>query len=152
MLNNTLRLIFRYLKIIRTHHPQYHPKIIGHFLKNKRNSKCVCINDIIRLITMKINIKVKKRSRRYDLNRSRSKQGHKYSICKKCLFIIMLHKQHLKLNSWKGQTILMLSWRKDLIIKKACSKLFMVSYVDDNVNAIFCNIQNARKKTILKKF
>ena len=32
--SNTLRLIFRYLKIIRLLHPRYHPKIIGDILKN----------------------------------------------------------------------------------------------------------------------
>ena len=33
-LSNTLRLNFRYLKIIRFLHPCYHPKIIGDILKN----------------------------------------------------------------------------------------------------------------------
>ena len=33
-LSNTLRLNFRYLKIIHFLHPRYHPKIIGDTLKN----------------------------------------------------------------------------------------------------------------------
>ena len=33
-LNNTLRLNFDFLKIIRFIHPRYHPKIIGEILKN----------------------------------------------------------------------------------------------------------------------
>ena len=35
MLINTLRLNFYYLKVIHILHPHYHPKIIGHILKNK---------------------------------------------------------------------------------------------------------------------
>ena len=35
MLSNTLRLNFCYLKIIHILYPRYHPKIIGHMLKNK---------------------------------------------------------------------------------------------------------------------
>ena len=33
-LRNTLRLNFRYLKIIRFPHPRYHPKILGYIFKN----------------------------------------------------------------------------------------------------------------------
>ena len=34
---------------------------------------------------MKTKMKTKYRSRRYDINRPRSRHGHKYSIYKKCL-------------------------------------------------------------------
>ena len=44
MLSNTLRLNFYYLKIIQILRPRYHPKIIGHILKSKQKSKCVCIH------------------------------------------------------------------------------------------------------------
>ena len=47
MLSNTLRLDFCYLmKIIHILNPPYHPKIIGHILKNKQKNKCVCIHTI----------------------------------------------------------------------------------------------------------
>ena len=45
MLGSTLRLNFLYLKIIHVPHPSYHPKIIGHILKNKPKKKYVCKNE-----------------------------------------------------------------------------------------------------------
>ena len=39
-------------------------------------TKCVCFNEIIWLIIMKIRLEIKKRSHRYDLNRTRSKNGY----------------------------------------------------------------------------
>ena len=96
MLSNTLKLNFCYLKIIHILH-SYHPKIIWHILKNKQKNKCVCIHEIIRLIIMKM----KNRSHRCDINRRRSRHGHKYNKCKKCLRMMMLicTKQHLS-NIW----------------------------------------------------
>ena len=103
MLSSTLRLNFCYLKIIHILHPRYHPKIIGHILKNKQKNKCVCIHEIIRLIIMKMKMKMKNRSHRYDINRPRSRHGHKYSKYKKCLSMMMLIciKQHLS-NIWSS--------------------------------------------------
>ena len=79
MLSNNLRLNVSYLKITHILHPRYHPKIIGHILKNK----CVCIHRIIRLIIIKMKMKMKNRSHRYGINRPRSRDGHKYSKYKK---------------------------------------------------------------------
>ena len=78
-------------------HPQCHPKIIGHTLKNKQNNKCVCIHEIMRLIIMEMKMKKKNRSHKHDVNRPRFKHGHKCSKYKKCLSMIMLVciKQHL---------------------------------------------------------
>ena len=45
-------------------------KLIGHILKNKQKSKCACIHEIIPLVAMKMNKKMKSRSDRYDINRS----------------------------------------------------------------------------------
>ena len=42
MLSNTLRLNFRYLKIIHVFHPRYHPKITGPILKNKQKNIYSC--------------------------------------------------------------------------------------------------------------
>ena len=46
---------------------------------------------------MKIKVKMKNRSHIYDLNRPRSRHGHKYTEYKKCLSMTMLIcvKQHL---------------------------------------------------------
>ena len=77
MLSNTLRLNFCYLKIIHILHPPY-PKIIGHILKNKQKNKCV-YHEIIQFIIMKMKMKMKNRSPRYDIYRPWSRHGHKYS-------------------------------------------------------------------------
>ena len=68
MLSNTLRLNFCYLKI-QVIHSHYHPKKLGHILKNKQKNKCVCIHEIVRLIIMKMKVKMKSRSHRYDMNK-----------------------------------------------------------------------------------
>ena len=46
---------------------------------------------------MKMKIKIKNRSYRYDINRPRSTHGHKYSKYEKCLTVMLLIciKQHL---------------------------------------------------------
>ena len=46
----------------------YHPKVIGHILKNEQQNKYVCIHEIVRLITMKMKMKMKNRSHRYNVN------------------------------------------------------------------------------------
>ena len=47
-------LLFETIHIL---HPHYHPKIIGHILKNKQKNKHVCIREIMLLIIMKMNMK-----------------------------------------------------------------------------------------------
>ena len=59
-------LNFCYLKIIYILHPGYDPKMKAHILKNKEENKCVCINEIIWLIIMKMKMKTKKRLHGYD--------------------------------------------------------------------------------------
>ena len=86
MLSNSLRLNFCYLKNIRI----LHPKIIQHILENKQKNKCVCIYEIIQSIIMKMIMKMKNRSHRYDMNRFRSRHGQKYSKHKKCLTMMVL--------------------------------------------------------------
>ena len=76
-------LLFENIHIL---HPRYHPKIIGHILKNKQ--KCVCIHEIIRLTIMKMKMKMKKSSQIQDINRPR--HVFKYSKYKKCLIMTML--------------------------------------------------------------
>ena len=84
------------MKIIHILDTPYHPKIIGHILKNKQKNKCVCIHEIIRLTIMKMKIKMKNRSHRHDINRPILRHGHKNSKDRKCLSTTMLIciKQH----------------------------------------------------------
>ena len=42
-------------------------------------NKYVCTHEFMRLIIMKIKIKMKNRSHRYDISRPRSRQGQNYS-------------------------------------------------------------------------
>ena len=53
------------------------------YSKIVQNSKCVCFNEIISLIIMKM--KMKKRSQRYDINRLRHSHGQKCTKYKRCL-------------------------------------------------------------------
>ena len=106
VLEPTLTLDFFYLKIINILYPRYHSKIIAHILKNKWKKKCVCINEIIQiiqLIKMKIKMKMKNSSHRYDANRPRSRHEPKYNEYKKCLTVMMFLciKQHLS-NIWSS--------------------------------------------------
>ena len=97
MLSDTLRLNFCYLKVIHILYTRYHPKIIGHILKKQAKEQVGLLNEIIQLIIMKMKKKKKNRSHRYDINRPRSRLGHKYSKHKKSL-IMAMHiciKQHL---------------------------------------------------------
>ena len=68
-----MRLNVGYLKIINILHPYYRPEIRGYILRNKQNNKCVYINEIVRLIIVKMKMKMKNRSRRYDINNPRSR-------------------------------------------------------------------------------
>ena len=95
MLSNTLRLKFCYLKSIHILHPRYHPKIVGHILKNKQKSKWVCIHEIMRLIIMKMTMKTKNRSHRYDINRPIYNVSHYDNA----YIYQATTKQHLKLKS-----------------------------------------------------
>ena len=58
MLSNTLRLNFYY---------HSHPKIIGHILKNNEKNKWVCFYEITCLIRVKMMMKMKNRSHRYEI-------------------------------------------------------------------------------------
>ena len=57
--------------------------------KCSRN-KCVCFNDVIWLMSIKIRLKVKSRSQRYDINKPRPTNGHKYTKHKMCLSIMIV--------------------------------------------------------------
>ena len=103
MQSNTLRLNFWNPKIIGILHPRNHLTITGHILENKQKNKHVCIHEIMQIIIMKMKTKVKRDSRKYSINRPRSRHGHKYSKYRKRLSMIMLIciKQHLS-NIWSS--------------------------------------------------
>ena len=50
----------------------------------------VCLNEGIWLMTTKMRLKMKNRSRRYDINRPRPIHGHKYPRYKMYLDIVMV--------------------------------------------------------------
>ena len=54
-------------------------------------------NDDIWLVIMKIRLKIKNRSQKYDINRRTSRNGHNYTKYKMCLSMMMIIciKQHL---------------------------------------------------------
>ena len=126
MLSNTLRLNFCYLKIIHILHTGYHPKLMGHILKNKQKNNCACIREIIRSI---VKMKMKMRSHRYDINRPRSRHEQKYSKYKKCLIMMMLICIEKYLSdaqlTWRSiQEKIKQRWglvEKVLLIKKSCT-------------------------------
>ena len=73
------------LKILHILHPRYRPKIIEYILKNKQRYKYMCIHEITRLVIMKMKMKMINRSYRYNMNRAKSRLGHKYSNIKRVL-------------------------------------------------------------------
>ena len=52
------------------------------------------LNEVMRLMTMKIMLKMKNRSHRYDINRPRLRHGHNYSKYKLCLSVMMVYVLH----------------------------------------------------------
>ena len=75
-LSNTLRVNFCYLKIIHFLHPFYHPTLIWDIAKIVQKTS-VCFNEIKWLIIMKMRVKLKNRSHRYDINWTTPKHGYK---------------------------------------------------------------------------
>ena len=69
-------------------------------------------------------MKMKNRSHRYNINRLRSRHGHKYSIYKKCLsmMVLLCIKEHLS-NIWSSNAKHYWGWveKKLFLYKKACT-------------------------------
>ena len=57
----------------------YHPKIIGDILKNLQKNKYFYLNEVISLMKMKMRLKMKNRSQRYDINRPLPRHGPKHT-------------------------------------------------------------------------
>ena len=93
------------------------------FLKNVQKNKCVGYNEVIWLMTMKMRLKMKNRSYRSDISRAKPRHRHRYTRYNMYLSIMMVTciKQHLS-NIWGSihEATLRLSWKKVLLIKKAC--------------------------------
>ena len=70
------------------------PKNNRRYSKKCTKNKCVCFNEVIWLMTMKVRLKMKSRSHRYDINRTKLRHGHKYSKYKMWLSMIMLIAAH----------------------------------------------------------
>ena len=81
------------LKIIRLLYPRYHPKIIRDILKNVE----ICLNQVISFMAVKMRLKMKNRSHRYNIKRLRPRQGPEYTKYKMFLRIMITKfiKQHL---------------------------------------------------------
>ena len=87
---------------------------------------CVCFDEVICFIIMKIRLERKDRLQRYDINRPKPRHGHKcikYTMCLSIMMVICI-KPHLT-NIWssihkKSYATLRLSWKKAMLIKKAC--------------------------------
>ena len=67
------------------------------YFKNCKKAKCVCFNEVISLIKIKMRLKMKNRSQRHGINRPKSRHRHKCTKCKMSLDIMMVIciKQHL---------------------------------------------------------
>ena len=63
-------------------------------------NNCVCFDNVMWLMTMKMRLKIKSRSQRYDINWPKPRHGHKYTKYKACLsMMVIFSKQHLS-NIW----------------------------------------------------
>ena len=73
------------------------------YSKKPTKNKYVCLNRVIRLITMKMKLKMKNRSHRYGINRPRLGHGHKYTRHKMFLgiMVVICIKEHLS-NIWSS--------------------------------------------------
>ena len=107
----------------------------------------VFIHEITRLMILKMKMKMKNRSHRYDINRPRSRHGHKYSKYKKCLSIIMLiciNQQLRKIWSSIHEKVKQhWDWveKKRRLWKKACSQMWTHS----SYLLFYCNSQEKNR-------
>ena len=63
-------------------------------------NNCICFDNVMWLMTMKMRLKIKSKSQRYDINWPKPRHGHKYTKYKACLsMMVVFSKQHLS-NIW----------------------------------------------------
>ena len=128
MLSNTLRLnVLKLFEIYSHFSSMFLSKNIKIYSKKQAKEQLrSCSHEIVRLIIIKTIMEIKNTSYRYDINRPRSRHGHKYSKYKNCLSMMIFIgiKQHL----WKIWSSIHekveqhWSWveKKALLTKKAC--------------------------------
>ena len=68
-----------YLKIIRFLHLRQLPSKNNKTYSKKSTKTSVCLKDVISLMTMKMRLKMKNRSHRYDINRPTPRYGNKHT-------------------------------------------------------------------------
>ena len=76
------------MKIIYFLYPRYCPKIIADIVKNVQ--KLSMFLQMRQLMTMKLRMKLKNGSHRYDIDRPRPRHGQRYTEYKMCLIIMMV--------------------------------------------------------------
>ena len=60
------------------------------YSKKCTKNKCAYLNEIMWLIIMKMRLKIKTESQRYDINSTRPRHGHKCTEYKICLSMMMV--------------------------------------------------------------
>ena len=88
-LSNTLRLKFLIFENYSLFSTPLLSKKMGDIVKSVQKTEHVCLNEVIWLMTMEMRTKMKNRSHRCDINRPRSRHGHKYSKYKMWLSIMI---------------------------------------------------------------
>ena len=78
-LSNTLVLNFCYLRFICFFSSTLSFKHNRKYSKKSTKNKYGCLNAYMWLMTMKMRLKMKNRSSRYDINRPKPRHGHKYT-------------------------------------------------------------------------
>ena len=117
------------------------------FKNNRRYSKkctkikCVCLNEAIWLAKMKMRLKIKSTSHRFDINRPRPRNGHKDTKYKMCLSIMMVIciEQHLR-NIWSSiHEKVRQHWgsvEKSITHKKAITRSFTWKQSSENIKIL----------------
>ena len=122
-LSNIPRLKICDWKTIRFLCPGYHLKSAADIWKSVLNIKYVCFNEILWLIITKINLKIKYRSHRYNINKPRSRHEHKYTKWKMCLGMMMIVCVMLQLSNIGNSNNEKIKW-----VKKS------VAYIENRVS------------------
>ena len=90
-LNNTVRLLeLLLLENYAVSSSTLSSKDNRRYSKKCAKNKYVYLNENIRLMAKKMRLKMKNRSSRYDINRTRRRHGHKFTKYKICLHTMMV--------------------------------------------------------------
>ena len=110
-------------------------KINMRYSNKYATNKFDCFDEIMWLVIMKLMLKMKYGSHRYDINRTRPRRGNKCSKYKMCLIIMMVmcNKQHLS-NIWSYiHKKIKQHWgwvgKKALLIKRKQALLLIINFI-----------------------